>query len=385
MEQANGAYAERVLLLAPIGRTAPIVGAALEQAGLACAPCEDLPALLREIPRGAGAVVLVEEVLPTDEAVDRLGAVLRAQPSWSDLPVKVFITDCQRVPRCFERLQRLSDRRGVTVLERPISPPTLVSILQTALRTRRRQYELRDTLDQLHAANAELARSNQELEGFARTLAHEVRSPLTAVQLCFHLLDQRYGHVLDESTRGHVERAAHTLQGIGALMNDLLAYARLEGEESAEQVATSSEAALQNALAELEAALAERGARVTHGALPEVHAHPGQLRRVFRNLLSNAIKYNEAEVPRVHVEAERTGGRWTFRVEDNGIGIAEADRQRIFGLFERAGDATHEGTGVGLALCQRIVQQHGGRIWVQPAPGRGSTFLFTLPPAPAEG
>ena len=240
--------------------------------------------------------------------------------------------------------------------------------------TKQKHYE-----EALEKANAELERSNGELEAFARTLAHEVRSPLANVYLFFSLLEKK-ADGLSERMRAFAERAQATLRGVSEVMDNLLQHARVGG--AAATGTAHSEDALRGALRDLEAEAEARGARVTYGPLPEVEADPVQLRQLFRNLVANAIKYNASAEPRVHVVAERAEAAWRFRVSDNGVGVREEDRERIFGVLERADEEGQEGTGIGLALCRRIVEERGGRIWVEEGEGGGSAFLFTLP---AEG
>ena len=260
----------------------------------------------------------------------------------------------------------------------------VVALWDKAGRLRGYAKVLRDLTEQkryeeaLEAANRELERSNEELEAFARTLAHEVRSPLSNVYLFFSLLEKK-PHSLGERMRALAERAWATLQGVTEVMDNLLQHARVGGVAAAG--VASSEEALEEALRDLAAEVEARGARVTHEPLPEVEADAVQLRQLFRNLLSNAVKYNASAEPRVHVAAERAGAGWRFRLSDNGIGVKEEDRERIFDLLERADEEDRAGTGIGLALCRRIVEGHGGRIWVEDGEGGGSAFLFTLPAA----
>ena len=163
------------------------------------------------------------------------------------------------------------------------------------------------------------------------------------------------------------------------LIIDLLAYTRLE-RQSEEVTATDSEAVLDHALRDLQLALAEGDAVVTHDALPTVTAVPGQLRQVLENLLSNAVKFRGPEPLRIHLSAQRQGREWVFSVRDNGIGLEPQYAPRIFQLFQRLHTGRrYPGTGMGLTMCKKIVEHHGGRIWVESTPGEGATFYFTLP------
>ena len=166
------------------------------------------------------------------------------------------------------------------------------------------------------------------------------------------------------------------------LIEDLLAFSRL-GTRGATPVPTEAGTALDGALAGLKLATDEAGATITHDPLPTVLADPGQLEHLFANLVGNALKFRGPEPPRVHIGASQDGapgGRWLFSVRDNGIGIDPQYFERIFVIFQRLHERdAYPGTGIGLAICKKIVERHGGRVWVESAPGRGATFLFTLP------
>ena len=162
------------------------------------------------------------------------------------------------------------------------------------------------------------------------------------------------------------------------LVRDLLAYTQVQKQEDAEE--SDAERALAGALANLANAIAESGASVTHSALPRVSVHQVHLQQLFQNLVGNALKYRSEKTPVVHIAAEERNGQWLFSVRDNGIGISPAFHERVFGLFKRlhARDE-YSGTGIGLAICKRIVERYGGRIWVESEPDKGWTFFFTLP------
>jgi signal transduction histidine kinase len=225
----------------------------------------------------------------------------------------------------------------------------------------------------------ELERSNAELERFAYVASHDLQEPLRAVASHVQILEQDYKGKLDadadESIRHAVEGASH----MRLLINDLLAYSRI-GRKNDPLEPTSAENALGAALRHLQVAIAEAGADVTHDALPEVTADPTQLIQLFQNLVGNALKFRAGAKPRVHVGVETKENEFVFSVRDNGIGIDPKDAERIFAPFERLhGRHEYPGTGVGLAICKKIAERHGGRIWVDSEPGKGSTFRFTMP------
>ncbi len=237
---------------------------------------------------------------------------------------------------------------------------------------------VRDVTD-LELARRELARSNEELEQFAYVASHDLREPLRMVTSYLQLLSKRYQGRLDADADEFIHFAVDGAERMRGLIDGILAWSRV-GRRGREFRSTDSNAVLRSSLANLQVAIVEAGAVVTHDSLPAVVADPDQLMQLFQNLVGNAIKFRGAEPPRVHVSASRDEAQWKFQVTDNGIGLDPQNADRIFKMFQRLHDReTYPGTGIGLAVARRIVERHGGRIWVESEPGRGATFLFTLP------
>ncbi|MDW7711908.1 MAG: ATP-binding protein [Deferrisomatales bacterium] len=226
----------------------------------------------------------------------------------------------------------------------------------------------------------ELARSNTELEQYAAAAAHDLKSPLVAVLGYLQLLRRRFADRLGPDGLAYLDQAARGAERMETLICDLLSYSKV-GRGGQEPVPVEAGTALEEALANLAAEIEACGARVTHDPLPAVPGHPTELVQLFQNLVGNALKFRGGEPPRVHVGVEEHPGEWVFAVRDNGIGIDPADRERIFRLFERLwGASEYPGTGIGLAICRKIVETRGGRIWVEESePGGGTTFRFTVP------
>jgi signal transduction histidine kinase len=258
-------------------------------------------------------------------------------------------------------------------IEPPGEAPVLLLVALEDITDRKRAEEERLRLVE------ELQRSNAELERFAYVASHDLQEPLRMVASYTQLLARRYEGRLDERADRFIGFAVEGATRMQALINDLLAFSRI-GTGGAPPVPADAGAALAAATANLRAALAVSGGRVTHDPLPVVRADPTQLLQLFQNLVGNALKFHGAEPPLVHVSARREGAWWTFAVRDNGIGIAPEFAERVFVVFQRLHSrAEHPGTGIGLAICRKIVERAGGRIWVEPSEGGGSTFSFTLP------
>lgn len=231
----------------------------------------------------------------------------------------------------------------------------------------------------------ELARSNEELELFASVASHDLQEPLRMVASYMELLSQRYRGQLDERADRWIGFAVSGVVRMKQLINDLLEFSRV-GTRGKPFVPTDTAAVMHTVTQNLHQAIQDSGATIICGQLPTVHADPSQMTQVFQNLVANAIKFRKAEPPEVHVEATRRESDWLFSVRDNGIGIDPQFAERIFVIFQRL--HTHEeypGTGIGLALCRKVIERHGGRIWVESQPGQGATFFFTIPdPAPPD-
>jgi len=228
---------------------------------------------------------------------------------------------------------------------------------------------------------AELNRSNEELGQFAYIASHDLQEPLRMVASYTQLLSRRYKGKLDSDADEFIAFAVDGANRMQGLIQDLLSYSRV-GTAGSPLTDTSSEKALEQAMANLAGAIEDSGALVTHGQLPTVRADAGQLVQLFQNLVGNAIKYQRPGIPQVHISSARTttgGPKWMFSVHDNGLGIEPEHFERIFGMFQRLhGREEFAGTGIGLAICKKIVERHGGDISVESRPGEGSTFHFAL-------
>jgi PAS domain S-box-containing protein len=260
-----------------------------------------------------------------------------------------------------------------SILFVPIVEGGYVNIYGRDITERKRaEEELHQTLEQLRYSNA-------ELEQFAYVASHDLQEPLRMVSSYMQLLAKRYQGKLDRDADEFIGFAVDGAKRMQTLINDLLTFSRV-GTRGRPLVSISCEEVVQEALSNLEISIQESGARITHEELPEVKGDLTQLVQLFQNLLSNAIKFHGSESPCIHVGVRREENNWLFNVCDNGIGIDPKFADRIFVIFQRLHNReAYPGTGIGLAICKRIVQRHGGRIWVESRPGNGATFYFTIP------
>ena len=239
--------------------------------------------------------------------------------------------------------------------------------------------EIRQTQEELKRKSQELAHSNVELEQFAHVVAHDLKNPLLGVEAYVYRFKKHYKGKLDADAEKYIDYILDGISRMRGLIEDLLEYAKL-GKKAKEFESSNCNDTLNRALANLRVAIEESGALVTHDKLPMVMVDETQLIQLFQNLIGNAIKYRRGEPIRIHVSAEKKESEWLFSVSDNGIGIDPKDIENIFEIFHRSkGGSDHPGTGIGLAICKRIIELHHGRIWAESDPGKGSIFFFTIP------
>ena len=221
--------------------------------------------------------------------------------------------------------------------------------------------------------------SNRELEQFAYVASHDLQEPLRMVTSFAQLLERRYKGHLDSDADDYIEFIVENGKRMKYLIDDLLEFSRLNSQDK-EFETTYLEMTLDDVLSNLSMSIKDNNAKITHDPLPTLNVNLMYIRQLFQNLISNAIKFHGDEPPEIHISAYKTGNVWTFGVKDNGIGIEPQHQKMIFGIFKRLHTREeYPGTGIGLALCKRIVDMHKGRMWLVSEPGKGSTFYFTIP------
>jgi PAS domain S-box-containing protein len=279
-------------------------------------------------------------------------------------------------PMEFRILRKNNEIRWVSHFCRPVHDPQgkFLGICST----NRDITSQKRTEEALRIKTEELLRSNAELEQFAYVASHDLQSPLRAISGYLNLLTKRYEDKLDAEGERFIHRTVENVKRMQRLINDLLAYSRLHTRGKPFEPTDCNEV-LKEVLEMLHPAIEESGAVIHQGELPTFMADRVQMMQLFQNLIGNGIKFRKDSSPRIHVEARRSGRGWAFAVKDNGIGIDPQYGERIFLIFQRLHTVDqYPGTGIGLAICKKIVERHGGRIWVESRPGEGSTFQFTI-------
>jgi signal transduction histidine kinase len=328
---------------------------------------------------GAKALALAREWLPDLIVADvmmpeldglRLCRAIKADASFQGVPVVLLTALTDR-----DAMRRGWEAGADEYLFKPFHPSEVLTRVRTLLAgVQARKAAARE----LERRAQELRRSNAELEEFAFVAAHDLQEPLRKIIGFGQLLESREAE-LGEEPADMIRRMVGATRRMQELIDDLLKYSRVGRAKSAPERVRARDA-LDRALANLETAVADGAATVTAGDLPTVTADEGQLVQLFQNLVGNAIKFRGEKPAVVRVEAERRGREWVFSVRDEGIGFEPRFSERIFVVFERLhSKAAYPGTGIGLALCKKIVERHGGRIWAESEPGKGSSFYFTLP------
>jgi len=363
----------RVLILTPVGRDAALLAQIVEALSAEPVIVPDAAALLQELPLGVGASILADEAI-RPQHVQALTTWLSAEPPWSDPPFIILTPAGQTKEYSYHRSREFSTLGNFTLIERPVRPEALQSAVRAALRGRMKQYEVRSRQEAL-------LRANEDLEQFAHSASHDLKEPLRNIRIFSELLLKEYGSKLDARGADFLDVVGSSALRMDNLLADLLAYTEASSIPDDLPVPIQARDALDAALGNLAAAIQETDAQIIAENVPAVRMRGSHLQQVFQNLIGNAIKYRrESCRPRIALQSSRLEQFWLFSIADNGIGIAPEHREKIFGIFQRLhSNGRYSGTGMGLAICQRIIERYRGRIWVESELGQGSKFFFTIP------
>lgn len=354
---------------------------------------------LRQLLENDFAAILLDVKMPDMDGFE-CAAMIRQREKSRDTPI-IFLT----AYRSDEHQFRGYNMGAVDYLQKPIVPEVLRSKVSVFVDLKRKNdllqqknVELQELIaerlraeEDIRLLNAELeqrvaerteqlSRTADELRQFAYVASHDLQEPLRTVASYAQLLAKRNKGKLDKDTDDFIHYIVDGVMRMHVLLNDMLAYSRVTDSEdkAAREIETAS--TLKAALMNLQATIQENSADIEHDQLPKVLADDIQLTQLFQNLVGNAIKYRKPDVtPQVRISAKQNGSEWVFAVQDNGMGIDPKYHERIFGIFKRLHGKELPGTGMGLAICKKIVERHSGRIWVESKYGEGSTFFFTLP------
>ncbi len=314
------------------------------------------------VPTGEKCLSLLDRVYRTGEAETHVGqGDATSDPFWSYVVWPVFGADGDRVGIIVQVTEATRFHQETVAMNEALMVGSV------------RQHERTEVAEGL------LQAANWDLSQFAFAASHDLQEPLRMISSYSELLIRRYGNQFDANGSQYLGYVMEGAKRMRELLDDLLSYtqAGASGMEGAEFVDLN--AVCDMATKNLQAAIAESGAVVNRGELPEIYGHAAHFLQLLQNLIGNAIKYRSERSPRIDISAEKLEGEWRFAVTDNGMGIDPEYHRKIFGMFKRLHGKTIPGTGIGLAICQRVVERYGGRIWVESEAGRGATFFFTLP------
>lgn len=318
----------------------------------------------------------------SSRAMGRLGEIWGVRANGEEFPIEAAISqvDTPTGKRYTVVLRDMTERLRIEKALREANELLEVRVTERTRELQEANRSLQDEITMRRQMEEELVRSNAELEQFAYVTSHDLQEPLRMVRSYLQLLERRYKGKLDADADDFIAYAVDGVMRMHQLINDVLLYSRVRGRTELPVEPIDSAEVFDQAVANLTEAIRESDAAVSRDSLPRVRADRRQLAQLFQNLLGNAIKFRGEAKPVVHASARQEEGDWIFCVRDNGIGIAPEFQERIFRIFQRLhAVGKYPGTGIGLALCRKIVEQHGGRIWVESEAGKGAAFCFSLP------
>ncbi len=344
--------------------------------------CTDQETFFARIHQDADGVIVTDAVLTAD-MLARVCEAVKTPDAIATIPLLVVASGGMNSPLATGPLHSIEN---VLFLDRPVHLSSFQMAISAMLRLRKKQLEVarlleerQQSVDRLTKLSKNLKRSNEDLERFTSVVSHDLREPLRQITLFAELLQRRFGASLQPEAQEFVSYIWDGAKRMQMLINDLLSFSRLGREGDFATV--DLQQLLDMAIGNLAVFIKENEARIHVGRLPAVRVNAMLLTQVFQNLISNALKFRKQDVtPEIGVDARPQEGEWLVWVRDNGIGFDPQYAEAIFQVFHRLhSDEQYTGTGIGLAICKRAIELHGGRIWAESKPGQGTTFYFTLP------
>jgi light-regulated signal transduction histidine kinase (bacteriophytochrome) len=344
----------------------------LERRGHTCVAVESAAEAMERLRSAHFDMVLLDFMMPGVTGMEMLTQI-KSEPGLEETAIVMLsaFDEVAEIGRCLQL-------GAEDYLLKPFDPIVLAARLQAILERKRFQNLERKRTQQLEAAERDLRRSNEDLQRFASVVSHDLQEPLRMVSNYIQLLQLSLGDNASKEQKDYIHFAVDGAKRMTSLIQELLAYSNVTGPEHPLEAVDCNEV-LEEVKLQLGARIEESGAVVVHSPLPQVMANRPQIRQLFQNLIGNAIKYRSQSPPVIQITAERSDDFWTFSVSDNGIGIEPEYQDKVFGMFVRLHSRSIAGAGIGLAICQRVVERLGGRIWLQSEKGKGTTFFFTIP------
>ena len=376
----------------------------LKNAGFEVLVAEDGKAGLEVVEFATPELILLDVMMPDLDGFE-VCRRLKANSQTKDIPV-IFLTALSEIVNKVKGFEV----GGVDYITQPIENQEIIARVRTHLILTRMQKRLQEQNDNLQAEiehrkhiesklqssrdllqqsnenleqtvadrTAALSSSNQDLEQFAYIASHDLRQPLRKIRMCTEYLGEDYAHCFDKQAHEYMRYITKSIDRMYLLIDDLLAYSRV-GRQEHNYISVDIETIVEDCIEDLSIAIEEKQARISYHDLPVIQANLREIRQLFQNLIGNALKFTSDRCPQIEITATPKGDRWMFAVADNGIGIEPQFTDKIFQMFQRLHvNSDYEGTGIGLAICHKVVTSHGGEIWVDSQVGHGSTFYFTL-------
>lgn len=363
---------ENILVVDDTPENLRLLISVLTSEGYKIRPCNSGKRALETAKQNPPDLILLDILMPEMDGYE-VCQRLKADDGTRDIPI-IFLSALDEV---FDKIKAF-DMGGVDYITKPFQVSEAIARIRTQLTLRQQQKELHARNVLLQKLNRELERSNQELEQFAYVVSHDLQQPLQGILGFAKILRLQYLDRLDRDADRYVTRIIKAAERMQQLIGDVLNYARVS--TIAQFFPIDCNGVLAEAIANLQISISQTNARLIYKKLPTVLGNETQLIQLFQNTIGNALKFYRPEVsPRIEISAEESDDRWLFCIKDNGIGIDPQDFDRIFTLFQRPDNRQIQGTGIGLATCKKIVDRHGGQIWVESQLGMGTALYFTLP------